>query len=204
MPKKVKFDKLITVLGKKRNKFYRLNQYIGAAQVRVVDEKGKQVGVMLTGEALALARKKGLDLVEVAPGTKPPVCKIIDFKKFRFLETKKHQTGKKKSKKVSTKEIRFSPFIAENDFNLRLKRAAEFLKNGDLVRLTVRFRGRQITKKDFGYELLEKAIKRLKTYAQVESEPKFNGRQLETLLAPEKQSRKNEKAQNQKINQKKV
>lgn len=152
----------------------------------MVDEKGAQLGVINIGEAVFRARQAGLDLVEVAPQAKPPVCKIIDFKKFRYQEEKKQRAGYKKNKGGDTKEIRFTPFIAQNDFELRLKRAKEFLSEGDKVRLTVKFIGRQITKKQFGYELLQKSLASLGTLAAVEVEPKWQGRLLMMVLKPTK------------------
>ncbi len=165
-------------------RFYRINQFIQAKEVRVVDEKGKQLGVLPLQEALFTAKQKELDLVEVAPNAKPPVCKIIDFKKFKYQESKKEQAGKKKSKKQDIKEIRFTPFIAENDFRMRVERAKEFLKEGDKVKLTVKFVGRQITRKDFGTNVLNKALDQLKELAKVETEPKWQGKLLTTVLKP--------------------
>ena len=110
-------------MSKKFNKFYRINQYIKAEKVRVVDEKGKQIGVMSLQEALQKAEELKVDLVEVAPKAKPPVCKIIDFKKFKYLEAKREQEEKKKIKKTELKGIRLTMFIAENDLNFRLKHA---------------------------------------------------------------------------------
>lgn len=165
-------------------KFYRLNQYIAAPRVRVVDEQGKQIGVLPIAEAIKKARELKADLVEVAPNANPPVCKIIDFKKFKYLEAKKHQKEKKQSKKVEIKEIRLTPFIAKNDFDFRIRRAEEFLKEGNKVKITVRFHGRQMAKKEFGYEIIARAKENLNPYAQAEGEPKFLGNQLEILLVP--------------------
>lgn len=171
-------------------RFYRINQYIQAKEVRVIDESGKQIGIFSKDEALFKARQKGLDLVEVAPNANPPVCKIIDFKKFKYLENKKQRAGKKKGVKQDTKEVRFTPFIAQNDFNIRIEKTKEFLKEGNKVRLTVKFVGRQITRKQFGYELLKKAIEQLKEFANVEGEPKWQGRLLTINLSPLKKSPK--------------
>lgn len=169
---------------KVKQTFYRLNQWIQAPEVRVIDEAGKQVGVMPPMQAWEIARKEGKDLVEIAPKAVPPVTKIIDFKKFKFLESKKQQKEKKKAKKVELKEIRFSPFIAENDFNFRIERAQEFLADGDRVRLVVLFKGREMGKRQFGYDLLKKAIDQLRATGRVEVEPKFIGRRLEIALSP--------------------
>lgn len=165
-------------------KFYRLNQYITADKVRVVDERGKQVGILPLQEALNKARELRQDLVEVASKAQPPVCKIIDFKKFKYLEAKKLQEEKKKNKASELKEVRLTPFIAENDFNFRVKKAEEFLKDGDKVKVTVFFKGREITKKEFGFELIKKAVERLNPFSKVEIAPKFMGRQLEIVLTP--------------------
>lgn len=198
---------MIKFKRKLSKKYYPINQYIRADQVRVIDETGKQVGVMTLADALKKAAEKKLDLVEVAAKANPPVCKIIDFKKFRYIEAKKAQKDKKAAKKVELKEIRLTPFMAENDFNFRIKRAQEFLKDGNKVRLTVRFQGRAITKKEFGYELIRKASERLSPWAKMEIEPKFFGRQLQSVFAPIKMGKKESKDakdENQKVAVKKI
>jgi len=178
-------------------KFYRLNQYITAPNVRVVDERGEQIGILPISEALKKARDLNVDLVEVAPSANPPVCKIIDFKKFKYLEAKKHQEEKRKSKKVEIKEVRLTPFIAKNDFDFRIKKAEEFLKEGNKVKITVKFHGRQLTRKEFGYKLIAKAKERLAFCSKLEVEPKFVGNQLEMLLSPIKEQKKHEQNQNE-------
>lgn len=182
-------------------KFYRLNQYIQTLEVRLIDETGKQIGIFPIKEALEKAWTAKLDLVEVAPNAKPPVCKIIDFKKFKYLERKKQQEGKKKTKRVELKEVRLTPFIAENDFRFRIKRAQEFLKEGNKVKVSVRFHGRQMTKRDFGYSLIDKAKQALSAFSRVETESKFVGRQLEIILIPLKGGKNgSKKDENQKVN----
>jgi len=123
----------------------------------------------------------------VAPSAKPPVCKLIDFKKFKYQEDKKIRAGKKGVKKQDLKEIRFTPFIAQKDFEVRVNHAKEFLTQGHKVRLSVKFLGRQITRKQFGYGLLTKATEILKAISKIESEPKFQGRLLVMVLRPIKQ-----------------
>jgi len=182
--KRSRFDKIKKKLSKKFNKFYRINQYIKAEKVRVCDEKGKQIGVMSLQEALKRAEELKVDLVEVAPQAVPPVCRLIDFKKFKYLEAKKEQEEKKKAKKSELKEIRLTLFMAENDLNFRLKRAEEFIKEGHKVKISLRFKGRQVTKKDLGYQLIQKVLEKTKPYAQVEVEPRFLGNQLETIMTP--------------------
>ncbi len=180
-------------MSKKFNKFYRINQYIRADKVRVCDETGKQIGVMSVQEAVQKAEELKLDLVEVAPKAIPPVCRIIDFKKFKYLEAKKEQEEKKKIKKSELKEIRLTLFMAENDLNFRLKHAEEFIKDGHKVKINLRLRGRQVTKKDLGQQLIQKALEKVSPYARVEIEPKFFGNQLETVIVPFKGSKDEKK-----------
>lgn len=173
----------------KPKKFYQVNQYITAEKLRVVDENAKQIGILTREEALKKAQEAGLDLVEVAPKIDPPVAKIIDFAKFKYQQKQKSSGGTKKSRGGGIKEIRFTPFIAENDYNIRIKRAQEFLEEGDKVRLVVKFVGRQITRKDFGKNLLKKAIAALSDYATVEREAAFKGKLLISTLNPLKKAK---------------
>jgi translation initiation factor IF-3 len=167
-------------------RYYRINQYIQADEVRVVGEDGRQVGVMPVFNAIQEARKLGVDLVEVAPSAKPPVCKLIDFKKFKYQEAKKEREAKKGQKGGGLKEVRLTPFIASNDLSFRLKRAKEFLEEGDKVRLSVRFTGRQLTHKEFGDLVLSKALANLEGIAKKEAEPKWLGKDFFIILAPNK------------------
>lgn len=169
---------------KPKIKFYRLNQYIQAPQLRVVDETGKQIGVMKKEEALKEAQKQKVDLVEVAPNAQPPVAKLIDFKKFKYLEAKKKRQEKKEARGGEIKEIRLTPFIAKRDFDFRVKKAQKFLKEGNKVKLTVRFVGRQISRKEFGQELLKRFIKEVQSLSKVEHEPRWAGKNLFVTLAP--------------------
>ena len=165
----------------KQQKFYRLNQYISAPTLRVLSEEGKQIGILTREEALKKAQEEKLDLVEIAPQAKPPVVKIIDFKKFRYLEEKKEKKGQKTQK---TKEVKMRPFIGENDFNFRLKRAQEWLKEGQNVRVTVNFRGREFTQKEAGFALLEKFSQGVSSFGQPKDKPKMMGPNLFILLEP--------------------
>jgi len=160
------------------NKFYRINQYIKSTEVRVIDASGKQIGVLPTRDALKLAQEDGLDLVEVASVAKPPVAKIIDFKKFQYI-------GQSRSTQ-DTKEVRFTPFMASNDLNTKLSRAREFLLAGDRVRLVVKFTGREMGKRDFGEKILESAHQSLSDIAKIAENPKMLGRQLISQLIPKK------------------
>ncbi len=164
--------------------YYQLNQHIKADTIRLVDEDASQIGVMSLKEALALAEKEGKDVVLVSDKASPPVARLIDFAKFKYQQKQKHKDGKKKQKQVDIKEIRFTPFIAPADFENRIKRAQEFLDAGNKVKLNVKFTGRQITRKDFGLNLINKAIDQLKETATVEREPSFQGKILSAQLQP--------------------
>lgn len=182
-----------------RGKFYRLNQYIEAAEFRLVNDRGEQIGILKREEALEKAREEGLDLVEVAAEAKPPVVKLVNFKKFLYLEAKK-QKGEKKVRGGDLKEIRLTPFIGQADFNFRLKRAEEFLKEGNKVKVTVVFKGRQITRKEFGQNLLVKFCQALSFLSRPEYDPKLVGKSLFVSLTPLKGG-KDAETQNKKISE---
>ena len=155
--------------------------------MRVIDEHGKQIGILSKTEALDLARQHNLDLVEVSPFAKPPVAKIIDFKKFKYQQAKKQRESNKKAK-VELKQVRFTPFIAQGDLNNRLEKIKGFLKDGDRVKIVVKFVGRQITRKEFGYDLINKIVQTLAEEAVPDGEPKLQGKQLYLILNPKKKS----------------
>lgn len=167
-------------------KYYKINQYIQAKEVRVVDEEGKQIGIMPIFNAIQKAREKGVDLIEVAPGAKPPVCKIINFKKFKYIEAKKEQEEKKTQKGGDVKEVQLSPFIAKNDFQTRIKKTRQFIEENNKVRVRVRFKGREMNKKDFGFRLIDEMAKQLEGIAVKENEPKFFGREITVTFGPQK------------------
>ncbi len=169
------------------HKFYRINQNIRAEKVRVIGQDGKQVGVLPLNEAQTQAREQGLDLVEIAPTANPPVVKIVDFKKFLYQEEKRERETKKKTKGGELKGIRLTPFIAQADLEVRIRRAEKFLKKGNKARISVRFMGRQLGKKEFGYQVLKKATEALSGCSQAEGEAKWFGRDLVLTLAPAKQ-----------------
>lgn len=169
---------------KPSNKYYRLNQNITAPQVRVIDESGKQIGILSREQALQEAVSREVDLVEVAPQAKPSVCRLIDFKKFKYLESKKAKQEKRA--KVEVKEIRLGPFISENDLQVRLRKARDFLKDGDRVRAVVKFTGRQMAHTEFGQKLIERFMGELADISKVEREPRFEGRLLVAGLTPTK------------------
>lgn len=140
------------------------------------------MGIFSRQDALGKAREQNLDLVEIAPMAKPPVAKIIDFKKFLYQEEKKKRRQKTKSKSAETKEIWLSPFIGEHDFNLRAERGKELLQEGGKLKIVVRFKGRQITKKNFGFEVMNKLINSLEN-AKVDRPPRFEGRNLVAIVS---------------------
>ncbi len=170
-------------------KFYQINQYIKANQLRVVDASSKQIGILPREEALEMARTQGLDLVEIAPKAIPPVAKIIDFKKFKYLEAKKERDAKSKSGKVELKEVRFTPFIAQGDFDSRISRIREFFQSGDRVKIVVKFTGRQITRTDFGRKVLDRIVNELEEECKPDGQPKLQGKQLFLILNPIKKSK---------------
>ncbi len=170
---------------KKLGKYYRINQNIRYPEVRVVDQDGQQLGIMPTKEALERAAALEMDLVEVTDKTTPPIVKIIDFQKFKYQEDKKDRAGSGKGGQ-ETKEIRLRPFMAENDLGVKVRQAEKFLKAGDRVKLVVKFQGRQITKKEFGENVINLAIKSLAEVSTVVEEPKYLGKLLIAQVKPKK------------------
>lgn len=139
-----------------------------------------------------MARQKGLDLVLVSPGANPPVAKLINFANFKYQQQKKDKAGRSRTKASELKEVRLTPFIAENDLNNRIKKIREFLEDGDRVKINVKFVGRQITRKEFGEDIAKEVIERLKDVALVDSEPKFQGKVLSATLKPIGKQKKKE------------
>lgn len=166
-------------------KYYRINQNIRYPEVRVIDEEGKQLGIMVTKEALEKASNLGLDLVEVTDKATPPIVKIIDFQKFKYQEQKKDHSGSSKGGQ-ETKEIRLRPFMAENDMMVKSRQAEKFLKGGDRVKLVVKFKGREITKKEFGEKLMARVLDTLSESSTIAEAPKFLGKLLIAQLKPKK------------------
>jgi translation initiation factor IF-3 len=158
--------------------------------VRVIDEKDKQIGILALFDALKKSEEAKLDLVEIAPRAKPPVVKIIDFGKFRYQERKKIKLQKKGTKSSEIKEIRFSPFIGEADYNTRFQRIKEFLEEKNKIKLVVKFKGRQMNSKKFGYDLLKKINTELGGTTVVDMEPKFLGRHLTMVISPTTKSKR--------------
>lgn len=163
------------------------NKYIRFPEVRVISERGEQIGVMPTSEALEKAKEAKKDLVLITSQAKPPVTKIIELAKYKYQQQQKAAESRKKAKQQDIKEVRFTPFMGDHDFETRLKKVTKFLEGGDKVRLTIQFRGgRQLTKKDFGYEAMDKIVEATKEIAEVEIEPKMMGRKMMAQLMPTK------------------
>ncbi len=167
-------------------KFHRINQYIKSETVRVIGQDSAQLGVMTLKEALEKAKVLGVDVVEVAEKASPPVVKLIEFSKFKYQENKKDRAGAASAQE--TKEIILHPFMAENDLFIKLNRVKEFLKNGDKVRLVVKFKGREITKKEFGEKIMAKALESLADISSIEQEPKMLGKLMLATIKPKRSS----------------
>ncbi|MBS4023564.1 MAG: translation initiation factor IF-3 [Dethiobacter sp.] len=165
-----------------------VNEQIRAREVRVVDNDGSQLGVMPLREALSKAMEKNLDLVAVAPNAKPPVCRIMDFGKFKYEQSKREKESRKNQKLVIVKEVKVRPNIEDHDFQVKLKNAKRFLESGDKVKATVMFRGREITHPELGQRLLQRLAKDLEELANVEREPKVEGRNMVMILTPKQTS----------------
>lgn len=155
-------------------------------ELRVIDADGTQLGVIGKDEALKKAQEQDLDLVEVAPNINPPVARIVDFEKFRYKEEKREQAAKKHAKEVELKEIWLSPRIAQHDLEVRLKKAEDFLKRGNKVKLTVKFKGREMAHPEVGHQVANQALGYLGNKINIEREIKFEGRNLTTIIGPKK------------------
>lgn len=165
-----------------------MNQGIRAREVRVIDSDGAQVGIMLLRDALRLAEEKGLDLVEVAPQAKPAVCRIMDFGRYKYEQSKRDKEARKKQHVVTLKEVKLRPGIEEHDFETKAKNAIRFLKDGDKVKVTLMFRGREIVHPHLGQQLLAKLAEQVQDLAVVERVPKLEGRNMIMILAPKQSS----------------
>ena len=169
-----------------------INEEIREKEVRLVDDEGNQLGVVPKMQAIDLAISKKLDLVNVAPNAKPPVCRIMDYGKYRYEQEKKEKEARKKQKVINIKELRFTPNIEDHDLNTKANRAIDFLKNGDRVKVSVRFRGREMGHTDLGREVLDKFYDLISEYGVVDKKPKMEGRSLVMFLSERKDSDKSD------------
>jgi len=162
----------------------RVNERIRISPVRLIDEGGEQVGIVPTDEARSLARERGLDLVEVAPNSRPPVCRIMDYGKYKYEQARKAKEAKKKQHQITVKELKLRPKIEEHDFGFKMRHARRFLEDGDKVKFTLRFRGREMTHPELGARVLERIKEELSELGSVETDVKMEGRQMTMLIAP--------------------
>ncbi len=163
----------------------RTNEQITASEVRVISSSGKQLGIISVREALNHAEDEGFDLVEVSPDANPPVCKIIDYGKLKYKEQKSKKEAKKKQKTIEVKEIKMRPGIDTHDYNVKVKALSKFINGGNKVKVSMRFRGREMEHQNLGFDLLKKLTEEVVEYAKVEVPPKFEGRQIMMILVPQ-------------------
>lgn len=168
------------------SKDLRINDEIRAREVRLVGEEGEQLGIVQLGEALQIAMDKSVDLVEIAPTAKPPVCKLMDYGKYKYEQAKKDKEARKKQRTTELKEVKLRPNIEDHDFETKARNAQRFLTDGDKVKVTIMFRGREITHPDLGKTLCLRLAEFCKAEASIEREPKLEGRNMIMILTPAK------------------
>ena len=178
------FPEVLTIA----NAVHQINEEILDKEVRLIGDQGEQLGIMSAQEALKIAVEKELDLVKIAPGSNPPVCKVMDYGKFRFEQAKKEKEAKKNQRVIEIKEIRMSPGIGENDFNTKLKNGQKFLNDGDRVKVSVRFRGREMAHTEIGEQLLKDFAAKCADIATLYKNPKLEGRNMSMFLSPKPQA----------------
>ena len=163
---------------------HKINNYINSEEVRVILDDGEQLGVMKKNQAIDIAKTRGMDLVEIAPNNKPPVCKIVDYGKFKYQEQKKKNEAKKKQKVIETKELKIRPGTGVHDYLVKIKNAQKFLKEGNRVKFSLRFKGREMEHSNLGIDMLKRVKTDLGELIRVEMEPKIEGRQAFLVVAP--------------------
>ena len=160
------------------------NNRINSPEVQVIGSTGENLGIINTNKAIVMAKEEGLDLIEIAPNAKPPVCKIIDMGKYKYDAQKKANKAKKKQKKIELKEIKLRPVTKTHDYNFKLKNAQKFLSKGDKVKFTIRFKGRELQHSNLGNDLMNKIQEDIKLVGKVEMNPKFDGKQMIMVIQP--------------------
>jgi translation initiation factor IF-3 len=163
-----------------------INEHITAKQVRLIDANNENRGIVTIREALAIAEEEGLDLIEISPQATPPVCKVLDFGKYRYEQQKRKAEAKKNQKVVEIKELKLRPMIDTHDYEVKVKQATKFLEQGNKVKFTMRFKGRELSANDMGKQVLSKLLEDLSDISKVDSEMKLDGRQMTMILAPQK------------------
>jgi len=161
-----------------------INDQIRDKEIRLIGADGSQMGIMSSRDAQSLADEKRLDLVKISPTAKPPVCKIMDYSKFRFEQSKKEKEARKKQRTVDVKEVRLSPNIDTHDVQVKLRRAISFLKDGDKVKVTIRFRGRELGRTEIGYGIMNDFAQKIAEYGQIEKPPKMEARSMAMFVSP--------------------
>ncbi|MEL6792247.1 MAG: translation initiation factor IF-3 [Pseudomonadota bacterium] len=164
----------------------RVNQMIRSPEIRLIDENGDNHGTVTPAHAISMAEEVGLDVVEISPNANPPVCKIMDFGKFKYESQKKAAEAKKKQKIIEVKEVKFRPNIDTHDYDVKMRNVNRFLEAGDKVKVTLRFRGREMAHQELGRDLLKKIAEDIEDVAKVESMPKMEGRQMIMVVAPQR------------------
>ena len=167
-----------------RPKGPKANNRINSPEVQVIDSTGENLGIINTNKAISMAKEEGLDLIEIAPNAKPPVCKIIDMGKYKYDAQKKANKAKKKQKKIELKEIKLRPVTETHDYNFKLKNAQKFLSKGDKVKFTIRFKGRELQHSNLGHDLMNKIQEDIKLVGKVEMNPKLDGKQMIMVIQP--------------------
>ena len=162
----------------------RANNRINSPEVQVISSSGENLGILNTNEAISMAKEEGLDLIEIAPNAKPPVCKIIDIGKYKYDAQKKANQAKKKQKKIELKEIKLRPVTETHDYKFKIKNAQKFIAKGDKVKFTIRFKGRELQHSSLGHELMEKIKIDMEAIGRVELQPKFDGKQMIMVIQP--------------------
>lgn len=170
--------------GRIRTNETRINDAIRAPEVRVIDDEGVQLGIMSPLQAVRIAEEKGLDLVEVSPTANPPVCRIMDYGKYKFLEAKREHAARAKQKNIVVKEVKFRPRTDDHDFEFKVRHILRFLEDGDKVKVVVMFRGREVVHRDIGFRIIESVIARVGDKCLVEKPASIDGRDMHAVLAP--------------------
>ena len=163
-----------------------MNDRIRVAEIRLIGAEGENIGVVTPQKGMALAEEAGLDLVEISPNASPPVCKIMDFGKFKYEQQKRESEAKKKQKTIEVKEVKFRPNTDTHDYDVKMRNVTKFLTNGDKVKVTLRFRGREMAHQNLGRELLERVASDVEGLGKVENMPKMEGRQMVMMIGPAK------------------
>ncbi|MCB1333150.1 MAG: translation initiation factor IF-3 [Roseivivax sp.] len=162
----------------------RVNERIRAPEIRLIGAEGENIGVVTPARAMALAEEAGLDLVEISPNAEPPVCKIMDFGKFKYEQQKRESEARKKQKVIEVKEVKLRPGTDDHDFERKIRDAIKFLEGGDKVKITLRFRGREMAHQNLGRDLLDRVAEEVKDIGKIENMPKLEGRQMVMMIGP--------------------